>query len=51
MIYMSYVSINCMSFYSFPANSHTYTPPASRSKLIGIVSIIVIIYTSFCFKK
>ena len=38
-IYMSYASLNCMSCYSFPVNSHTYTPPASYSKLICIVSV------------
>ena len=39
VIYMSYVSINCTSCYSFPASSHNYKPPASRSKLICIVSV------------
>ena len=39
VIYMSYASLNCISCYSFPANSHTYTPPSSRSKLICIVSV------------
>ena len=39
VIYMSYASLSCMSCYSFPANYHTYTPPASCSKLICIVSV------------
>ena len=39
VMYMSHASLNCMSCYLFPTNQHTYTPPASRSKLICIVSV------------
>ena len=39
VIYMSYASLNCMSCYSFPVNSHTYTSLAIIIKLIYSVSI------------
>ena len=39
MTCMSYASLNCMSCYSFPVNSHTYTSPAINIKLIFSVSI------------
>ena len=39
VMYVSYASLICMLCYSFPANSHIYTPPASRSKLICIGSV------------
>ena len=39
VIYMSYASLNCMSCYSFSANSYTYTSPAINIKLIYSVSM------------
>ena len=39
VIYMSCASLKCMSCYLFPANSQIYTPPASHSKLIYVVSV------------